>query len=141
MLLATGILMPRFLCKLKYGKYSVITSVRSVEKAYHTSDFSLTSYLPEAKKIANLKYKKGHNSGKNYRKIVIIELDLVTLRYTYIPHLASFTGYHTETTKLANLNSIEAQWTELVSFTCYSVLGKLYTEPSHQISINFAKCF
>jgi hypothetical protein len=48
-------------------------------------------------------YKKEHNSGKNYRKIVIIELDLDTLRYTYIPHLASFTGYHTETTKIANL--------------------------------------
>ena len=103
MLLATGILLPRFLCKLKYRNYSVITSVRSVEKAYHTYDFSLTSYLPEAKKLANLKYKKEHNSGKNYRKIVIIELDLDTLRYTYIPHLASFTGYHTETTKIANL--------------------------------------
>jgi phosphoribosyl-AMP cyclohydrolase len=28
--------------------------------------------------FANLKYKKGHNSGKNCRKIIIIELDIDT---------------------------------------------------------------
>ena len=32
--------------------------------------------MSETNKIANLKYKKGHNSGKNCRKIVIIELTL-----------------------------------------------------------------
>jgi hypothetical protein len=56
--------MPRLLCKFKYWNYSVITSVRSVKKAYHISDFSLTSYNPETKNSSYLKYKKGHNSGK-----------------------------------------------------------------------------
>jgi hypothetical protein len=32
--------------------------------------------VSETNKIANLKHKKGHNSGKNCRKIVIIELTL-----------------------------------------------------------------
>jgi len=38
----------------------------------------LTGYHPETKNFANLKYKKGHNSGKNCRKIIIIELDIDT---------------------------------------------------------------
>jgi hypothetical protein len=40
-----------YFCKFKYCNYvyTVITSVRNVEKAYHTSDFSLTSYHPETK--------------------------------------------------------------------------------------------
>ena len=75
--LTTGPLMPGYL----YWNYPVITSVRSVEKAYHTSDFSLTSYHLESKNFATLKYKKGHNSGKDCRKIVIIELDLDTPTY------------------------------------------------------------
>jgi hypothetical protein len=45
--LATGPSTPRLIYKFKYWNYSVITSVRSVEKVYHTSDFSLTSYHPE----------------------------------------------------------------------------------------------
>jgi hypothetical protein len=45
--------MPRLLCKFKYWNYSVITSVRSVVKAYHTSHFSLTSYHLETKNFAN----------------------------------------------------------------------------------------
>jgi len=45
-----------------------LNSVRSVKKACHTSDFLLTSYHPESKNLVNLKYKKGHNSGKNFRK-------------------------------------------------------------------------
>ena len=69
--------MLRLLCKFKYWNYSVLNSVRSVKKACHTSDFLLTSYHPESKNLVNLKYKKGHNSGKNFqKKIVIIELDL-----------------------------------------------------------------
>jgi hypothetical protein len=36
----------------------VITSVRNVEKACHTSDFSLTSYHPGTKNSANLKTKR-----------------------------------------------------------------------------------
>jgi hypothetical protein len=41
-----------------------------------TSAYNITeiiSYHPETKNLVNLKYKKGHNSGKNCRKIVIIE--------------------------------------------------------------------
>jgi hypothetical protein len=38
---------------------------------------------------------------------------------------------------------LEAQWAESVSFTFYSVLKKLYTEPgaSSQISFNLAKYY
>ena len=37
-----------------------------------------TGYYPKTKNLANLTCKKGHNSGKNCRKIVIIKLDLDT---------------------------------------------------------------
>ena len=75
---STGPPTPRLLCKFKYLNHSVITSVRSVEKAYHTSNFTLTSYMyhPETKNFIKLKYKKGHNSCIKCRKIVIIELEL-----------------------------------------------------------------
>jgi hypothetical protein len=72
-------------------KLSVITSVRSVEKAYHTSDFSLTSYHPETKSLINLKYKKGHNSGKIVKKSPLSNL-------TYILH-----KIHLHTTSSLNL--------------------------------------
>jgi hypothetical protein len=49
---------------------------------------SFTSY-PETKNLVSWKHEKGHNSDKNCRKIVIIELELDIIRYTYIPHLAS----------------------------------------------------
>ena len=75
--LTTGPVTPGYL----YWNCPVITSVRSVKKAYHTSDFSLTSYHLESKNLATLKYKKGHNSGKDCQKIVIIELDLDTPTY------------------------------------------------------------
>jgi hypothetical protein len=74
--LATGPPTPRLLCKFQYWNYAVVTSVRSVKKAFHTSDFSLTSNHPETKNLANLKYKKGQNSGKNCLKFVTIKLDL-----------------------------------------------------------------
>ena len=51
-----------------------MTPVRSIEK-------EMTFLSAETKKIANLKYKKGHNSCKTCRKIVIIELTLDTLTY------------------------------------------------------------
>ena len=38
-------------------------NLRIVEKASHTSDFFLTSYLPEATNLAHSQYKQGHNSG------------------------------------------------------------------------------
>jgi hypothetical protein len=47
--LVTGSPLPILLCKFKYWNCSEITSVRSVEKACHTSDFSLTRYHPETK--------------------------------------------------------------------------------------------
>ena len=85
-------------CYFKKGcwNYSVITSVRSVEEACHTSDFSLTSYHLETKNLANSKYKKEHTCGKNCRKNVIIIHSLDR----YIPHLQSISFpamYHSET--------------------------------------------
>lgn len=81
-MLTTGSPTLRLLCKLKFWNYSVIiTSVRSVEKAYHKSDFSLTGNHLESKNLATLKYKKGYNSDKDCLKIVIIELDLDTPTY------------------------------------------------------------
>jgi hypothetical protein len=78
-MLTTGPPTPRILCKFKYCNYSVITSVRNVEKSNHISDFSLAHYHhPETKNFINLKYKKRHNSGKNCRKIVVIKLSLDT---------------------------------------------------------------
>ena len=58
--------------KFKYWNYSVITSVRSVEKALHTLFRSQVAL--ETKNLANFKYKK----DRNCRKIVIIKLDLDT---------------------------------------------------------------
>ena len=77
-LLATGPPTTKLLCKFKYWNYSIITSVRSVEKVYNTCDFSITGYHLETKHLVNLNYKKGHNSGKNCWKFVNIELDLDT---------------------------------------------------------------
>jgi len=67
----------KLLCKFKYWN-SVITLPRIVKKVQHTSDFSLTSYHLETKHLANLTYKKRHNSAKIVEKIVIIKLDLDT---------------------------------------------------------------
>jgi hypothetical protein len=88
-LLAMGPQTPRLLCKFKYWNYSVISLVGSVEKSNNTSDHSLTSYHPEIKNLANLKYKKGHNSGKIVAKSSLSNLSSIFIRYIYISHLAS----------------------------------------------------
>ena len=45
-------------------------------QTYFQSDYLFPSYHLETKYLAILRHKKGHNSSKNCRKIVIIELDL-----------------------------------------------------------------
>ena len=53
-----------------------MTPVRSVEKGITFLSQSIIRKQKKIKKIANLKYKKGHHSGKDCRKIIIIELNL-----------------------------------------------------------------
>jgi hypothetical protein len=67
--------MPRLLCKFKYWNYSVITSVRSVKKAYHISDFSLTVTIQKPKIHHIWSTKRGITLVK-LSKIVIIKLEL-----------------------------------------------------------------